>query len=226
VNGATHILTHAIHHLLENFQEVEVSGIGGNHDNAIHKREGGNRVISEPFDSYANWVFYSLSLAFRNNPRVKFNFPKTPYAFFNLPSGRGMICHGDTQFSKALGNPGSSINVKALSSAIRDFNAGEIAKGREPVKIVLFGHVHTFAHFTTKDGVEVYIAPSLSGTDSYAHNGVDINTNFTGQVVFESTHKYVIGDSRLIRVTEADDQTHLDKIIPTYKRTLKWENNY
>jgi len=34
---------------------------------------------------------------------------------------------------------------------------------------VLFGHTHSYAHFITNDGVEIYNAPSLSGLDAYAH---------------------------------------------------------
>jgi len=222
LNGLLHILTHAVSYLLANFKEVEIHGISGNHEDAVHKREGGNRVTTEKFDSYSNTSYYGLSAVFKDNKRVSFNFPKTPYVFFNLPGGRAMAVHGDVVFSKALGNPGTSINVKAISDAIRKFNAGEVARGRIPVKLVLFGHVHSYAHFITSDGVEVYVAPSLSGVDGYAH-GLDINNNFIGQVVFESTPKYILGDSRLIRVGDADKDKNLDSIIPTYNQGLKWQ---
>lgn len=221
LNGTLHILTHALAQLLQQFKKVEVHGISGNHEDAVHKREGGNRVTTEKFDSYLNTVLYSLSAVFKDNDRVSFRFPKTPYLFFDLPGGRAMAVHGDTVFSKALGNPGTTINVKSLSEEIRKFNAGEIARGKSPVKLVLFGHTHCFAHFITSDGVEVYNAPSLSGTDGYAH-GLNINNNFVGQVVFESTKNFILGDSRLIRVARADEDKSLDTIIPTFKQDLKW----
>lgn len=222
LNGTLHILIYAVSNLLQNFNYVELHGISGNHEDAVHKREHGNRVLSEKYDSYLNTVLFGLSAAFRNNSRVKFNFPKTPYLFFDLPGGRAMAAHGDVLFSRALGNPGRNINVKLLGDEIRDFNAGLIAKGEDPVKLVLLGHCHSYAHFITKDGVEVYIAPSLSGIDGYAHS-LNINTNFIGQVVFESTPDFILGDSRLIRVNKADDNSDLDNIIPIFTRELSWK---
>lgn len=220
VNGLMHILTHAINHLAQSYNKIEVLGIAGNHDRSVHKNHG-QRAVSEVYDSYVNWVFYGLSTAFRNSSQISFNFPKTPYGFLNLPGGRAMVAHGDHIFSKAMGNIGTSINVKGLSSAIKNFNAGEIAQGRSPIKLLLLGHVHVYAHFITDDGVEVYISPSLSGTDSYAHS-LTINTSFVAQPVFESTPKFILGDSRLIRVGEADNLREMDNIIPEYKKELKW----
>lgn len=224
VNGALHILTNVITHLSNHFDEIEVHGIGGNHEELPHKREGGHRVTQEHYDNFINAVFYSLSVVFKNNKHISFNIPKTPYLFFNLPAGRAMVCHGHNMFSKALGNPGKSINVKLLTNEIREFNVGEQLKGREPVKLVLFGHTHSYAHFITNDGVEVYVAPSLSGLDAYAHQ-LNINTNFIGQVVFESTKEFILGDSRLIRLKQADSDSEMDKIIPVFKQELKFKKD-
>jgi len=219
-NALLQILTHAIAFLSQSYKEVIVHGIPGNHSRGVHKNHG-KRAVSEVYDSYENMVYYGLSVAFRKSPQIKFNFPKTPYGFIDLPGGRAMYAHGDHVFSSALGNPGKTINVKALSSAIKDFNAGEIAQKREPIKLLILGHVHVFAHFITDDGVEVYIAPSLSGIDGFAHS-LTINTNFVAQVVFESTKDFILGDSRLVRVDVADEDEELDKIIPTYNKELKW----
>src|SRR5258708_40174716 len=94
---------------------------------------------------------------------------------------------------------------------------------RPPVKLVLFGHVHNFAHFITSDGVEVYIAPSLSGTDGHSFGSYNANTNTIGQVLFESTPKFILGDSRLVRLKEADNDSTLDELIPIYHNSLKWQ---
>lgn len=220
VNAAVHIFTHVISNLAKDYAHIEVHGIAGNHCRSVHKNHG-QRAVSEVYDSYANLIFYSLSTAFRESKRIGFNFPKTPYGFIDLPAGRAMYVHGDHIFSSTLGNPGKAINVKGLSGSIRDFNAGEIAKGNKPVKLILFGHVHTFAHFITTDGVEVYISPSLSGLDSFAHS-LTINTNFIAQPVFESTKDFILGDCRLIRLESADELKELDSIIPVYNKDLKW----
>lgn len=224
MNGAMHILTHVIHHLSQEFDEIEIHGLGGNHEEIPHKREGGHRVTQEHYDNFINATFYGLTVAFRNYKNIKFNLPKTPYIFFDLPSGRAMACHGHNMFSRQLGNPGKTINVENIGDAIREFNAGEELKGRKPVKLVLFGHTHSHAHFITKDGVEVYVAPSLSGLDAYAHQ-LNINTNFIGQVVFESTKDFILGDSLLVRLKKADNDSELDKIIPVYNRGLKWSED-
>jgi hypothetical protein len=222
VNGAVHILTHLIAGLAQEFKEVEVHGICGNHEDALHKRDHGKRVASEKYDSYANIIFYALSAGFRLSDQVKFNFTKGLHLSIDLPAGRALVAHGDTLFSRALGNPGTVLNVKALSGAIREWNAGELAKGRPPAKLLLFGHVHSYASFITPDGVMVYIAPSLSGTDGYSHGSFNANTNITGQVVFESTPKFIMGDSRLVRLNDADNDSNLDSLIPVYKNSLKW----
>lgn len=223
VNGATHILVHSIERLLSHYREVKVTMLPGNHDDIPHKRESGGRSIIEKYDSFANMAFFAVSAAFRGNKRVSFNIPKSPTGSIQLPGGRALITHGDTVFSKQIGNPGGNINVNGIGNKIREWNAGEVAKGLSPYKLVLVGHTHVKANFDTQEGVEVYIAPSLSGTDGYAHGAVSINHNNAGQLIFESTPKHILGDSRLIRVTEADNDATLDDIIPMFNRSLNWE---
>ncbi len=221
MNALVHILANALEYLRKDFAAINVYGIAGNHDRLTHK-EHGKRAINEIYDSYANIGFYALSAIFAKANDIKFEFPKTPYVFMNLPAGRAMVAHGDHVFSKGLGNVGKSINVAGLTNAIRDFNNGEIVKGNKPIKLLLLGHVHCFAHFITVDGVEVYVAPSLSGIDSFAHS-LTINNNVSAQVVFESTSKFILGDSRLIRLQDADSDDSLDAIIPIYDKDLKWK---
>ena len=220
VNAAIHIFTHSIEYLSKEYNTIEIHGIAGNHERAVHKNHG-KRAVAEVYDSYANIIFYALSTAFKNNKNISFNFPKTPYGFIDLPAGRAAYFHGDHIFSSALGNPGSTINTKSMGNAIREFNAGEIAKGNAPLKLLLFGHVHSFGHFITSDGVEVYISPSLSGLDQFAHS-LTINHNFIAQPLFESAKDFILGDSRLVRLNDADKDKELDLIIPTYNMELKW----
>lgn len=220
MNGLIHILSNAIEYLRQDFDQIKVYGIAGNHDRMTHK-EHGKRAINEVYDSYANIGFYAISSIFGKCSDVSFEFPKTPYVFMDLPAGRAMVAHGDHIFSTALGNVGKSINVGGLTNAIRDFNNGELSKGNKPIKLLLLGHVHCFMHCITADGVEVYVAPSLSGLDAFAHS-LTINNSVAAQVVFESTSKFILGDSRLIRLQDADLNDSLDAIIPEYKKDLKW----
>lgn len=217
MNGALHILSHAITALSKRFSEIEVHCAVGNHARMPHKDLG--RVMQEKFDSYETLIYTGLSAIFKNNKNVTFNIPKTPYTFINLPAGRALVTHGDTIFEKALGNTGKVINVKNLGEAIQNFNFGETKKKKAPVKLALFGHVHSMCNFVYK-GVAVYVAPSLCGIDPYA-NSLNITDNFAGQVVFESTEDFIFGDSRLVSVIEADERKELDKLIPVFDRNLK-----
>lgn len=219
INGALHILTHAIEYLAKDFREIELHCIAGNHDRMVHKNAG-KRPTSEIFDSYSNIIFYALSNLFKSNKNITFTVPKTPYGFINLPAGRLMYLHGDGLWNKQLGNPGKSLNVSSVNAAIREFNSGEVAKGNEPVKMVLVGHTHNYAHWISPDGIEICVAPSLCGPNGFAHM-LNINNNLVAQIVFESTSQFMFGDSRLVRLNTADKNHKLDKIIPIYNKELQ-----
>ena len=221
INGAVHILSHMITHLASNYKKVVVHGVSGNHDDAVHRREGG-RVLSHKYDSYTNMVYYSLSAMFRDQSNVDFNFPKSLYGTIDLPSGRICYTHGDTMFSSALGNPSKRLNTSSLGDLLSRFNMGESEKGNPKIKLFMFGHVHSHAELTTFDGTRVMVAPSLSGVDAFA-SSLAINHNQIGQIMFESTKDYLIGDKRLVELTNADDDSKLDKIIPVFKNELSYE---
>jgi predicted phosphodiesterase len=218
VNGAVHIFTNAIAHLAENFKNVKVYFSTGNHGDSPHRREGG-RVLSQVYDSIEGQIFYAVSAAHKETKNVSFHAGHTLYQDFQLPAGRAACTHGHLMFSRALGNPGTTVNTKSLGTAISDFNQSQIRLGKEEIRLFLFGHTHCHFHITTKSGVQVYNAPSLSGIDSFAYS-IGITNNLTGQVVFESTEKYMIGDVRLIHVNEADKNEMYDLIIPPYDMEL------
>lgn len=220
MNGALHILTYVIEQLASSYKKVSVYGVGGNHEDAIHRREGG-RVLSHKYDNYSNTLYFALSAIFKDVKNVSFTFPKSLYGSVALPAGRLLYTHGDTMFSASLGNPGNSLNTKGLSDAINRFNSGEVERGNKRFDLLLFGHVHTHTFFTTFDGVKVLIAPSLSGLDAYAAS-LAINHNQVGQIIFESTENHLIGDMRLMDLAEADKDASLDAIIPTYQNALAW----
>lgn len=217
-NGAVHIFTNAIAHCAKHYKNVNVYFSTGNHGDSPHRREGG-RVITQIYDSIEGQIFYAVSAAHRNTKNVKFYASHTLYQDFNLPAGRAAMTHGHLMFSSALGNPGTSVNTKLLGTAVSDFNVSQLRMGKEEVKLWLLGHTHCHFHITTKSGVQIYNAPSLSGLDTYAYS-IGIQQNLTAQVVFESTEKYIMGDVRLIHVQEADNNPEYDKIITPYNCEL------
>lgn len=221
--GAIHILTHFIGYVSQFYPEVVVHGISGNHDDSLHRREGG-RVTSHKYDSVINPVYYALSVAFRKEKAISFNFPKGLHIDLNLPGGRAVFTHGDTLFSKQMGNPGSNINVKGLSDVINRWNQAEISKGNKAANLFIFGHTHTYCNFRTFDGVQVLILPCLSGIDPYAHS-LALNHNTADQGIFESTPGYNMGDLRVVNLLDADENKEFDKIIPIFTRDLEWKKS-
>jgi hypothetical protein len=125
-------------------------------------------------------------------------------------------------FSRQLGNPGTTVNTKLLGQAISDLNESERRANRENIALLLLGHTHCHFDITVKNGVRVLNAPSLSGIDSYAFS-IGIRQNLTAQVIFESTKDYIVGDSRLIYVSEADDNAEMDKVIKPYNYELTYK---
>ena len=218
VNGAIYIFTHAIAYLCKNYKNVEVYFSTGNHGDSPHRREGG-RVLSQIYDSIEGQIFYAISAAHKETKNVKFNAGHGLYQDFYLPAGRAAFTHGHLLFSRQLGNPGTQVNTKELSSAVLNFNLSQNRMNKESIKLLLFGHTHCHFHITTKDGTQIYNAPSLSGIDSYAYS-LGINYNLTGQLIFESVKDYIIGDARLVHVQEADYNKKMDQIINPYKHEL------
>lgn len=218
VNGAVHIFANAVAHLASSYKKVKVYFSTGNHGDSPHRREGG-RVLSQVYDSIEGQIFYAISSTHKDTKNVEFVASHTLYQDFYLPAGRAAFTHGHLMFSRALGNPGTSVNNKSLDIAISDFNLSQRRMGNDDVKLFLFGHTHCHFHITTKSGTQVYNAPSLSGIDSYAYS-IGINHNLTAQVIFESTEKYIIGDARLVHVNEADNNKDMDKIIKPFNKEL------
>jgi Calcineurin-like phosphoesterase len=221
-NGAMHIFTHFIGYVSQFYKQVEVHCNVGNHDENITRREGGRITSHAMKDSFLTPVYYGLSLAFKDCKNITFNLSKGLYLDIQLPAGRAAAFHGHTIFSKQLGSTGTSINVKGLSDAINRWNSGEVELGRKKVTLVIFGHTHVHAEFTTFDGVRVLVSPSLSGIDNYAHS-LGINHNQAAQFIFESTKNHIFGDSRMVNVLLADKDNSLDKILPPYKEELTFK---
>lgn len=220
-NGAVHILSQVIALVAQEYKHVKVYNLGGNHSDHLHRREHGKRVSSQVYDNLESQIFYALSVAHSKTSNVEFLTTKDIYQDIQLPSGRAIMSHGHLMFAKQIGNPGTSINVKGLGTAIGDWNASQRRMGKEEAKLVLLGHSHVMYNVITKDNVHVYGAPSLCGIDSYAYS-IGVTNNCVGQVLFESTNDYIMGDTRLVMVNEADKDASMDKVITPYKYELTY----
>jgi len=211
--GAYHILFHMISYLLNHFDTIEFTGITGNHERFLHRDKGG-RPTSQKWDNFINPIYYTLSAQFKG--RVKFNIPRGHQAFVDTIGGRLCCVHGDTNFS-AIGNPGTSINMKSLSHQVESFSNAEVKAGKPAIKALLAGHVHQELQARTMNGIDVVVNSCLSGLDGFA-NSLTINSSLPSQTIIEATKDYAIGDVRRVRFTEEiDNNKSLDLIIPTYK---------
>jgi len=220
MNGALHVLYHMISYLLNFFDEIVFYGIPGNHEDWPFRREGGNRVNQQKYDSVINPIYYALSLIFAG--RVKFVIPKTQYVMIDTIGGRLMGVHGDTVFS-AIQGPSKSINFKTLTHQIESFNTGEIKKGHPPIAGVLAGHVHQELKAKTQNGIDVVVNSTLSGLDPFA-NSLSINYAIASQTIIESTKNHPCGDIRRVQFSkEVDNNKELDKIIPIYDLELDYK---
>jgi len=222
-NAAIHIFTHCIAHLVKVYQEVEVHCLPGNHERFLHKNHG-KRPMTEHFDSFSGIIFFALSAIFQKEKNVKFKTPHEPYAFLDLPGGRGLVTHGHSLFSTSLKNPSRTLNVKLLNDDIERFSIAEMHKGNKKIDLVLFGHVHHYTHFVTSHGTHVCIAASPMGIDGFAHS-IGINQNTATQVGFYSDCEGVFKSPMIVDLTDADSDESLDDIIPPYELELTWRSN-
>ena len=206
VEGAISILVQAIDELREHFRSIRIIGVSGNHDRFPHR---GGRSVSCKWDSLASMVFFGLRCAFRSAHDVKFDFPRTPYATFELPGGHlAYGTHGDTVTT--TGNLGRSINVERIARQVYELDASGVLP--KPISVAICGHVHVPAYTVLSNGCSLIVNGTLSGTDSYAQS-IGFHGNHPSQTIFEAVPSHPVGDFRIISLREADAVERYDEII-------------
>lgn len=209
IHGATLILVSFFDYLAKHFQRITVSCLPGNHDRVTRERQVANR-----WDSHAHAVYLAIAQAFRNNRSVRFEIPLTGDCTVPLPGGKALAyyTHGDVK--PTVANVGRSLDLKPMIASLNRINSsGEFSK---PVRILGCGHWHS--PFVAPAGTGTIIVNGCAiGPDAFARNGCGIfgDENTPMQIVFESVPDYEFGDSRFIRLREADNDSSYDKIIQT-----------
>jgi hypothetical protein len=209
IHGATMILVAFIDYLVRHFPKISVLCLPGNHDRTTEKRQ-----LSQRWDSHAHSIYLGLALAFRNEPRVKFDVPLTGDGVVEFPGGKslGFYTHGDVKPS--IANVGRSLDIKPMLAALNKINAsGAYSK---PVRVMGMGHWHTPFLMPTGLG-SIVVNGCVIGVDSFARNacgilGID---GAPAQLIFESVPGYELGDSRFIHLKPADDDSSYDRVIAT-----------
>jgi len=207
IHGATLILVPFFDYLKQHFAKVSVSCLPGNHDRVTRERQIANR-----WDSHAHSVYLGLAMAFRNDKSISFDIPLTGDCTVELPGGKSLAfyTHGDVR--PTVANVGKSLDLKPMIANLNRINAsGEFKK---PVRILAMGHYHS--PFVAPAGAgTILINGCCIGPDAFARNGCGVmgDEGAPMQVIFESVPGYEFGDSRFIRLREADHDSAYDKII-------------
>ena len=143
-------LSNAIHYWLNIFGEIEFFGIRGNH---------GRIATSGAEKDYANWdiiIYKFLETEFRNNPRIKFNIPKTWWHLAEIKDHKFLLLHGDDVKSK---NPPISSFLEVERKM-----AGYV---RDNFHYTLAGHFHNASEITGANG-KIMMNGSFVGSDVYS----------------------------------------------------------
>lgn len=204
------LLVGMIQFLEENFNEIEVNCVPGNHDRnpARHK----DRATQQKWDSIGTIVYYGMKMALKHLERVKVNIFKTPWITYKSFGVNYYGTHGDTHINP--GNPGSSINVSSLENQINKLNAS--LKDSDEYKVVFLGHVHTASLVKLGNGVTLITNGALTPVDAYAKS-IGIHESQTGQWLWESIPGHPVGDIRFITVNQdTDKDKSLDLIIEPF----------
>jgi predicted phosphodiesterase len=216
VNGTLFYYIQAINYLRNFFPSIRVLCQPGNHGRMMHKRSQ-DRALSQKYDSFENIMFYSLSSVFAKDSKVSIETSKAPFIDATIEGHRVWMSHGDTVF--AVGNVGKNIKLEKIEGQIHRRNAEALAKGEKPFELFVSGHVHHPVITQVGPGVRVVINGCLIGADSFAQ-AVGIFSSVPTQVIWETTKKHVMGDSRQIFVAEADDNKHFETIIKPFNYSL------
>jgi len=216
IAGTTAYYIQAINYLKQFFPKVRVICQPGNHGRVQHKASK-KRALSQKYDSFENIIFNSLSWQFKTDSKVQIEISKAPFSDVLIQGHRVYATHGDTVFE--TGNVGKSLPIEKIEVQVNKINANELALQKCPYEMFCSGHVHHPLFTQVGPGVAVAINGCLIGLDSYAH-GIKIHSSTAVQLIWETTKKYVQGDTRKIFVDKADDKFKYEKIIKPYNYQL------
>lgn len=209
--GAINIFSQAISYAAKHFKKVRVICTPGNHGRAMHKSSK-DRATTHKWDSYENMIYIALKEIFKERSTIEFSIPECPYAITDIQGNKFLITHGDTVIN--VGNPGKNLNMKSINEQINKVNSSLI-KGDENFAAIVVGHVHVSTIQETDSGTMLLINGTLSGLDAFAQSLGIFSKNAT-QTLFEVVPGHAVGDIRMIRLKNADNKPHLEKIIKPF----------
>lgn len=219
--GTARMLVDFISYQLEYYNKVSVQITDDNHLRLVTETKGKGRTTAQKFDSFNTLLFEAVQMAFRLEPRVTFNRPKTPYTEFKVFGRTYLTTHADTFLN--VGMPANRLNTVDISNKLANMNAHR--PDSDKIQMVLCGHVHTGTYVALPCDVDLFVNPPLSGTDPYALsigivNGSRYKRERVGQWLIESTKEERVGDHRIIWAEKADSEDIYESIIKPYDYEL------
>lgn len=209
---AIHLLIQGISTLANEFPEVEVHCVTGNHGRftEVHQK----RAVLHKFNSLETVIYYAVKSACASLKNVTFHIPETPFAAIDQFGHRIFATHGDTVLTP--GNPGKAIKIESLEHQINRINA--TLPDAQEYGVFIVGHVHIPSLTYLPNGAIMMTNGCLLPVDEFAVS-IGLMEQRSGQWLFESTPEYIVGDCRLLRVPkETDTNEALDRIIKPWKK--------
>jgi predicted phosphodiesterase len=143
-------LCHSICYWLTIFEEIHFYGVRGNH---------GRIAPSGAEKDYANWdnlCYDMLRIKFADNPRIKFNAPKTWWVVSEIKNHKFLLVHGDDVRNSGHAIKGLENFVQSMSGIINN----------KP-DYTICGHFHQSSELSTNFG-KMIINGSFVGGDVYS----------------------------------------------------------
>jgi hypothetical protein len=183
--------------------------VPGNHGR--NKARHQQRAVNQKWDAIETMIYVALREAMRHFPNVNVEIGKKPFYTWRAFDKMGWATHGDTVLDP--GFPGRSIKVEDVRNQANHINVVAGRKLKEGYDLFLCGHVHVASTTYLPEGGVFMTNSCLIPPDEYAVSEGLMEAQ-CGQQLFESVPGHIVGDARLIKVTEdVDADASLDSII-------------
>jgi hypothetical protein len=204
------LIRQALLHLSQGYREIRVYWKAGNHDRnpIVHPKRAIHERQKQAFSTAVAMTLRQLFNVPGSNVHIYLDErPETSYDLFNFRVHSG---HGD--LFTTMPNPGKTLNVNYIHSQILRLNAREMSEKRKPFEIHHVGHVHTPGVLYIDNYCKLAINGPLLPPSMHAQS-VGVTTCVRGQLLYESTAAFALGDNRLIYLNGSEHDSSLDKII-------------
>lgn len=207
---ALHCLIYGIEFLATEFRKVIVRTSVGNHGRDAQRHP--ERAMQDKYDSNEFRIYRAMKYRFAHVPNIEMHTPMRGYYMYDQFGMKGVMTHGDTIFNP--GYPGKMVDVQKLSTQINAFKLAH--PQNQEAQLFGMGHVHTAMDVAVGSNT-IVTNGCLIPTDEYAQS-IGIYNTQCSQQLWETVPGHMFGDHRVLRVGKThDDDSSLDKIIPTWK---------